>query len=99
MKMWVMCRPDSACGPGDRATADRSVSKSRIVSRQRTTGQVDQVPHTEAFGAPIVGSSGGRSVRTKLLVQSMGQHLRTRRDGLLHISFPGDQHRLLPGVE
>jgi hypothetical protein len=50
MKMWVMCRLDSACGPGDRATADHPVSRSRIVSTQRTTGEVDQVPHTKLLG-------------------------------------------------
>ena len=50
MKMWVMCRLDSECGPGERATADRPVSRSGIVSTQRTTDQVDQMPHTKLFG-------------------------------------------------
>ena len=57
---------------GDRATADRPNSKSRIVSTQRTTPQVDQVPYTKVFGDfPQLDAAGSKDTAQQPLAAEL----------------------------
>jgi hypothetical protein len=58
-EMCIVCRLTSVLGPCDRVTADCSNPRCKVVSTQRATPQVDQVPHAEVFGdLPELNATG-----------------------------------------